>query len=86
MCLKNKTKQIKTEQNSANLELSFRDKAGKKKGEKKPNPTTKKREAVLIFIYSLNVYEFSGVSRRSDLTLGSLGLTMIFWVSFPFAH
>lgn len=27
-------KQIKTEQNSANLELSFRDKAGKKKGEK----------------------------------------------------
>lgn len=39
----------------------------------------REREAVSIFIYSFNVYEFSRVSCHLDLTLGSPGVTMIFF-------
>lgn len=73
----------KKSKKKANLELPFRDKVGEKKeGEKK------KREAVSIFIYSLNVYEFSRVSCHLDLTLGcpDLALIISFIIFFPFAH
>lgn len=65
MCLKKTNKK-------ENLELPFWDKVGKKKKKRE-------REVVSIFIYSLNVYEFSRVSCHLDLTLGSLGLIMTFF-------